>query len=278
MAIATHSLSIYAFRSATVLKDYDWSGIDEGPKAACMMQRKQITTAEGVPRNWSVTRRDIRLPSWQRMRPRGTTPPSTAKSTWVFEVNGRLSRPYLPSLFTSSPSDFSKRWLRTLRAIDAGKKSVCQSPDEVNTVLYAAMTAYSVCFDLWNPGARKTPGTFFEILLGSVMGMVLPSYERTKFIPIPGVGQNVSTDIVFSCPRTNRGLVIPAKITTRERIVQPFAHQRILDSVFREGHYRSVLMCVSELQRATNDINEICVPGTIKLFQKHLAPLAASIT
>ena len=69
--------------------------------------------------------------------------------------------------------------------------------------------------------------------------------------------------------------MIPAKITTRERIVQPFAHQRILDSVFGAHHYNSILTCVSETQRhGPNGVKEICVPGTIRLFQKHLAVMA----
>ncbi len=38
--------------------------------------------------------------------------------------------------------------------------------------------------------------------------------------------------------------------------------------------YKSILICVSELQRAGDDgANEICVPGTIRLFQKHLSEL-----
>lgn len=74
---------------------------------------------------------------------------------------------------------------------------------------------------------------------------------------------------------SGRGLVVPAKITTRERIVQPFAHQRILDSAFGVGHYRSALACVSEMQRDEEvGANEICVPGTIRLYQEYLAPLS----
>jgi hypothetical protein len=84
---------------------------------------------------------------------------------------------------------------------------------------------------------------------------------------------SVATDIVFEY--CGKGVVIPAKITTRERIVQPFAHQKILDGVFGVGRYISLLICVSETQRSDKDgrVNEICVPGTITLFQKHLAQL-----
>ena len=197
------------------------------------------------------------------------------KDYWVFKSGRVLSRPYLPSLFIDDPTEFSKRWAAIEKAIDPKKHTIGKLYREVDSVLYSAITAYSVCFDLWNASARKTPGTFFEILFGSLTGRILPEYERTKFIAIPNQIESVSTDIVFKARKNrDRGLVFPVKITTRERIVQPFAHQRILDSVFGAGAYRSVLICASELQRdKEEDINEICVPGTIRLFQAHLAPL-----
>jgi len=87
---------------------------------------------------------------------------------------------------------------------------------------------------------------------------------------------SVSTDVVMGIPGQHGGVVIPLKITTRERIVQPFAHQRILDAAFGEGHYQSLIVCISETQLAekTKSVNQVCVPGTIKLFQKHLAHIS----
>lgn len=58
--------------------------------------------------------------------------------------------------------------------------------------------------------------------------------------------------------------------------MQPYAHQRILESVFGMDRYRSVLVCMSEMQRdRKRNANAICVPGTIRLFQTHLAKLTA---
>lgn len=91
-----------------------------------------------------------------------------------------------------------------------------------------------------------------------------------------GDGASVSTDLVIGVRGRPGGLVVPLKITTRERIVQPFAHQRILDSAFGAGHYRSLIVCMSETQldKRTTSVKQVCVPGTIKLFQKYLAPIA----
>ena len=92
---------------------------------------------------------------------------------------------------------------------------------------------------------------------------------------LPDTDYKVPTDIVLYGEEGKPSLVIPTKITTRERIVQAWAHQRILADVYGD-RYRSILVCVSELQRDENrGVNEICVPGQVKGFQKHLAQMSA---
>jgi hypothetical protein len=90
-----------------------------------------------------------------------------------------------------------------------------------------------------------------------------------------GGAASVATDLVLKWPNQSGGIVVPFKITTRERIVQPFAHQRILNSAFGEDAYRSLLVCISETQldEKKRAVKQVCVPGTVKLFQKYLAPL-----
>lgn len=217
------------------------------------------------------------------------------KSFWIYESSKNYSRPVKQDLFISQIDQFDSKWQEFLSKINSKTKTIALETHEINKILYSAIIAFSVCFDLWKPKSRKTPGTYFEILVGSILGELLDQYNRSKHIPIPGSSesvstdsesvstdsesvstdsQSVSTDIVFSKSNDQLGLVIPVKITTRERIVQPYAHQRILDSCFGEGKYISILICVSESQRDEHiGVKEICVPGTIKLFQEHLARL-----
>jgi hypothetical protein len=198
-----------------------------------------------------------------------------SKQYLVFQANGNLSRPYRPEMLHTSQRPFRQEWDRLVGCLDPKRHRIDLEEQSINTALYTAVMALAICYDLWKPKSRKTPGTYFEIVLGSVIAQLLPDFNRSKFITIPGHADSVSTDIVFSKSDDRGGLVIPAKITTRERIVQPFAHQRILNSVFGDGAYKSVLVCVSELQRDANrGVNEICVPGTIRLFQSHLASLS----
>ena len=197
-----------------------------------------------------------------------------AKSYHVFRDGKALSRPVCASLFVKDPEELEASWQALTTSTLASANRYHASIGDINSTIYSLVVAFAVCYDLWRTGSRKTPGTFFELLIGSLIQTVVPAMGRRAHIALREPGESVSTDIAFLDPRGDGGLVVPAKITTRERIVQPFAHQRILDSVYGAGRFRSVLVCVSEMQRRGEaGANAICVPGTIRLFQRHLAPL-----
>jgi hypothetical protein len=195
------------------------------------------------------------------------------KKYFVFSDGKEISRPVRSDLYIDTPESLEDAWRGMIKEIMASDILINLPSNQINSILYTVAISFASVYDIWKKSSRKTPGTHFEVLLGSLISLLLPDFVRTKFIAIPGQSESVSTDIVFGTDRG--GIVIPAKITTRERIVQPYAHQRILDSVFPVGSYQSVLMCVSETQRdeKTLSVKEICVPGTIRLFQAHLASL-----
>lgn len=193
----------------------------------------------------------------------------------IYTLNGEYSRPFLADAYVHKPLYLEKMWGRIIKSVNTKTRSIDVESIFIDRCLYTSVMSFACCYDLYKRSSRKTPGTYFEVILGSLISKILPNYIRSKHIPIPNVQESVSTDIVFSNSEKRKSLVIPAKITTRERIVQPFAHQRILDSVFGEGYYNSALLCVSEMQRDENDnVKEICVPNTIKLFQNYLAKLS----
>jgi hypothetical protein len=228
----------------------------------------------------------------------------SGKRYTVLRSGDARSRPLLKYLMLDS-SSFVDEWNALIESADTQNHRFQVDEERAIKTVYSAVMGFAICYDLWKPKSRKTPGTFLEVLFGSLLAKLAPEARRKKFIRLPQNGElvelpetelvaeneveavsadneavvdmvgTVSTDIVFEFGQGNmtRGIVIPAKITTRERIVQPFAHQRILDSAFGKGRYISLLVCVSETQRDDKNtrVNEICVPGTIKLFQKHLA-------
>lgn len=229
------------------------------------------------------------------LRPFGMFAGPPAIEYWVADAGGSLSRPYRPDLFIDDDAEFTRESEAFVDDMCRGRNG---DPSRFDRVVYTTVTAFCLCYDVWKPKSRKTPGTFFEVLVGSAARIRFPDLALTKHIPIKAIpvddvvdemaatdpdtgepvealqGDSVSTDLVLADPETDRGAVIPLKITTRERIVQPFAHQRILDSAY-PGRFASFLACMSEVQRDDNTgtVKQICVPGTVALFQKHLSRL-----
>lgn len=185
--------------------------------------------------------------------------------------NAFLSRPIRRDLFIADPNQFDHAWRDAAAAINP-KTHTIDDP-LLDSILYTGVIAFAACYDLYKPTSRKTPGTFFEILMGVWLSAVC-GLPRAKQITLPNTKYKVPTDIVLLPPDGKPVLVIPTKITTRERVVQPWAHQRILDDAFGRGRYKSVLVAASELQRdGSKGVNEICVPGQIELYQQYLAQM-----
>lgn len=208
-----------------------------------------------------------------------------------------ISRPVRPDLFIANKKAFISEYSDFIESL-SGRPFRWDQVDieRANRVIYTGVMAVACCFDLWQKGSRKTPGTFFEIYMAAVLKIMLPMEYFSKHVPLTDIlhdasidseeddsiseaqddASSVSTDLVIGSRGSDRkNIVIPMKITTRERIVQPFAHQRILDSAFGVGAYTSVVVCISETQQDKRKfkVNHICVPGTVKLFQKYLAPI-----
>lgn len=197
------------------------------------------------------------------------------KEYGIFKTDSQLSRPILRDLFSFRNDDIQELSEEILRSIDSSKHMINSSPETVNRFLYKIIGSFSCCYDLWKNSSRKTPGTFFEILIGSILERMLPEHSRSKHIAVPNEDYKIATDIVFEDSTKQKGLVFPVKITTRERIIQPFVHQRICDAVFGNGRYSSFLLCMSELKRTKEEgVAEICVPGPVKMCQKYLAQLS----
>lgn len=216
----------------------------------------------------------------------------------VFALGDSLSRPVRSDLYFANELHFRKEYDHILKILQQpGHRWTNEDRENANRVVYTAVMSFACCIDLWQRKSRKTPGTFFEVYMAGILQTAFPEAVFSKHISLEDllgdreIGQStsseakpddessdkasVSTDVVISVPDRAGGIVIPLKITTRERIVQPFAHQRILDAAFGEGRYKSLIVCISETQLddKTQSVKQVCVPGTIKLFQKYLAPV-----
>lgn len=213
----------------------------------------------------------------------------------VFEFDSALSRPLRSDLFIDDIDQFDEMNVEFLKQLEnASEIWTERNVRNATQVIYTSVMSFACVIDLWKRSSRKTPGTFFEIYIASLIPIFFPDAVLSKHITLATALNNtdiseseaghsgkdeiprVATDLVVGRKNYESKIVIPLKITTRERIVQPFAHQRILDSAFGSGVFSSFLTCVSETQldHQTSSVKQVCVPGTVKLFQRHLGQLS----
>jgi hypothetical protein len=178
------------------------------------------------------------------------------------------SRPLNEGLYVTDEDQFK----RLLRALRGGFRR--SSPQDTVTGIYT--TAYSVfaANDVYGVG-RKASATFFEILIGHVVSRWVGVPPRKK-VRIPESGAELPTDYVFDLGGRANKLHLPIKTSTRERAVQAWVHQLVLDRIFGSRVYTGVLVVAAETKRdaRSGEVIEICVPNQFQMFQSRVAELA----
>ena len=78
-------------------------------------------------------------------------------------------------------------------------------------------------------------------------------------------------DVGFAWPKIH----LPVKMSTRERVVQAWAHQRLLDAAFGNDAFRGIMVLFSEtkLDSRSLEVVEICVPDQWMAYQSLLAKM-----
>lgn len=206
----------------------------------------------------------------------------------------QFSRAINERLFLSDPAEFRQVWGRFEKALagSAGSRRLTGIEDDlIDQAVYTAVVGYAAAVDLFNPGDRGGPGSFFEMITGPAISLLTGRAEGAAVtVPVRETGEieRITTDLSFVGADGEPVLVVPTKISTRERISQAYVHQRILDAVHEAGGplYRSVLAIANEnntmfpprTNRAEKTIaagwtQETLVPGTIVLYHKYVAKL-----
>lgn len=192
-----------------------------------------------------------------------------SKDYWVYNSGPKTSRPYNLALFEPTPRLFIDEWDAFIGSLD---RAMLTASAPAAKALYTAAMAFAICSDLYG-GSNKAAGTYFERMIGTVHGDLLGARPHDK-VPVPSLNTSVPTDIWFHTTPSRHDVIVSAKTSTRERIVQAYAHQAILNGVFGAGQYRSILIAAGEVQMAKPaGVSETCVPGQIEMYHKALAPL-----
>ena len=123
---------------------------------------------------------------------------------------------------------------------------------------------YCCCADLVS-GVKNNSGDYFEKLIGHLYSMHLNVAPTNQMNAVELDGESISlpTDFIFDLGAGKPKFHIPAKTSTRERVVEVWAQQRVLDGAFGVGRFLCLLTCIGETNFYNNDMSVAltCVPN-----------------
>jgi hypothetical protein len=200
-------------------------------------------------------------------------PLNSATGKNYFSFRGMVqSRPVNVALYEENDRQFA----RLLRVFGKG-----MPPGEVDAI---TRTTYTIAFSVFaahdvNEVGRKASATFFEILIGHIVARALGVPPRNKVL-LPESPADapayLPTDFLFDPGPRSRKIHLPIKTSTRERAVQAWVHQLVLERIFSTGRYRGVLVVATETKRNTQTgaVIEICVPRQLQMFQSRVTEMS----
>jgi len=195
------------------------------------------------------------------------------KSYFAFEGK-YVSRAVNKALYLD---DEGKGWAKFAAAMDKGDNTGGGlNPHELTRVIYSAAMAFCCYVDTIKEGDKKTPGTYFEYFIGHLFAWRLDA-NPTKSLQVLNLDMDTElpTDFVFQPGKGKTKFHLPIKTSTRERVIQVWAHQRVLDGVYGTGRFigTPVILTETKTDKKKREVIEICLPAQWRLYQLHIAQL-----
>ncbi len=193
------------------------------------------------------------------------------KEYFAFELGKKLSRAVNKQLFLPD----TKGWEAFRKAI-AAKRAPDMDSDRITRIIYSAAISFFCFIDLTKDGDQKTPGTFFEYLIGHLFAWRFEVNPKTR-LPVLNLDMEATlpTDFVFDLGPNRAKFHLPIKVSTRERVIQVWAHQRVLDGVYGTGRFLGtpVILTETKTDKKKLEVVEICLPDQWRIYQMHIAQL-----
>ena len=150
-----------------------------------------------------------------------------------------------------------------------------QPARDITTALYVIAMNYCTCADTLS-GLKNNAGAYFEKLIGHLYARHLGIEPSTQMNAVELDGESISlpTDFILNLGPGKPKLHIPVKTSTRERVVEVWAQQRILDGAFGVGRFFCLLTCIGETNLEKNmSIGITCVPNQWMNYQLFVAQI-----
>lgn len=196
----------------------------------------------------------------------------TGKNYFAFKNDRKISRAINLDLYKP---DYSM-WERFSSAM-VDDNLTGFSVEEINTLLYTIPISFVASIDLVKDGDQKTPGTFFEYYIAYFYTWRL-GVEPKKEIEIHNVDSertNLPTDFVYNLGPRLRKFHLPVKLSTRERSIMLWAHQKLLDGAYGIDRFMGtpVILAETKVDKRKKEVTEICLPAQWRVYQSYIARL-----
>ena len=193
------------------------------------------------------------------------------KTYFSFAQHGRggiVARPANTALFDLDPDRVSGQW----QAWWEGRLPHA----DLARMSYTIALAPCLAIELFDRQNKKQPATYFEYLIGHIFSKSIGTnpYKRAT-LKVADRSVKLTMDFLFNMPRGTRHIHLPVKMSTRERVVQAWAHQRVLDAAYGDNVYRGIMILFSEtkLDSKKLEVIEICVPDQWLAYQTLLSKM-----
>ena len=183
---------------------------------------------------------------------------------------GTVSRVFNTSLYDADAC------LDQLEAILTGGLG-SRGPSDITRTLYTAAMSFCCANDIESRNqARGRGGKYFEYLVGNIMATALEVRGVARIEAVnPELARGLNPDHLFELGEEGALIHLAVKISTRERIVQPWAHQRILDGAYGTDRIKGVMVFLHETNRLKTCIQETCTPARLRQYQMFVARIHA---
>lgn len=193
------------------------------------------------------------------------------KTYFAFRQDARMSRAVNSGLFIDDEAAMSE----LLEKLRANPGLDWLSADECNRFLYTMAISFCAMCDVTSDNDPKTPGTFFEMFIGHLLSLTFGVKPRNQVevLTVEDERSTLPTDFIFDLGPKQLKFHVPVKTSTRERAVQVWAHQRMLNGVYGEGRFKGLLVALAEtkLDRRKLEVVEICLPDQWAVYQRFVA-------
>jgi hypothetical protein len=193
------------------------------------------------------------------------------KDYFSYSKNGKISRAINKNLYKCGDE-----------CVDNFFKSVEEcvfdstTPHDITAACYNIAISFCAVIDINKSGDQKTPGTYFEYFIGCLFSRRL-GVKPTKKLSVLNLDMEATlpTDFIFDLGKDKPKFHVPVKTSTRERVIQVWAHQRVLDGVYGAGRFLGTLTCLSETKtnKKNYEVVEICLPTQWRLYQMYISQL-----